>query len=1335
MPVVWQCRIEETPGKLTRGVRLNMRPLMINAVPMVALFLANCTQLVAAEVADKETAAQQLSRTSSPSRDLSCPENKALYCIGYAHLDTQWRWDFVKTIDEYIRNTLDDNFQRIEEYPNYVFNFTGSVRYEMMKEYYPKRYERLKKYIADGRWFVSGSSVDEGDVNVPSPESVIRQILYGNLFFQREFDRQSVDFMLPDCFGFPASMPSIWAHCGLLGFSTQKLTWGSAVGIPFKVGIWNGPDGNGVIAALDPGGYAGAFQGRLDQSDTWINRITNNGNMYGLWADYHYYGVGDQGGAPREKDVDNYLTCRAAPDRKIDLLLTSSDQFYRDVTPELRGKLPRYSGDMLLTEHSAGTLTSQSYMKRWNRKGEQLADAAERAASTAWWLNVMQYPRAKLERAWVRLLANQMHDILPGTSIPRAYRYSWNDDLIAINQFAQVLTDAVGAVSGLLDTRVEGTPLVVFNALAKPRMDTVEATVACPNNAAIRVFDENGREVPSQMLERGEGTVTILFMASVPPIGFSVFDARQADTPFDDGRGPMATSRSLENERYTVKFNDAGDIEQIYDRKAKRNLLAQPAGLVFTHEKPRDYPAWNMDWADRSKPPTGRVDGTPQWRITEQGPVRASIAITRDCRNSRFTQTISLTRDDPGQVVEVSCEIDWQSTECALKACFPLAVANSVATYNWGLGTIARCNNEPTKFEVPSHEWFDLTDASGDYGVSVLEDCKFGSDKPSDNELRLTLLYTPGVRNSFLDQHSQDWGIHDMRYAIYGHTGDWRSAQSEWRGRRLNQPLRSFVVDKHNGQLGRSFSLVYSSNPQLDVRAVKLAERQESILVRVQELWGQQASQAEVLLPANTQAVVEVDGQERPLGEPISTGSRFRLDLPPFGIRSFLVLTAGAGELRPRSASEPLSLTYDTDVVSYDSKRHDGSMDPGGRTYPAELLPDEITDDGVRFRLGSCANGKKQAIACAGQTVDLGNIKGDRIHLLASATEDACAVFRVGHKEHTLTIQKWTGFIGQWYDRVWDKEFKDVDFECNGKVMAILPAFIKRAPIAWFATHRHDPHEGNQAYRFSYLFHYTLPRPDFDVSTITLPHDDRIRIFAISISEGNEVEPAAPLYDTFADSKPIAIRHDYAKKPKALFKGKETTADVHVHRAARFDQLTIDAPRDDDDVDASVSSGFVFRTWSPNKDYAVHPQSGAVEGTLPRLNDGLVAQHDDDTSRCVWYDNEGRFFLDLQQSRRVDHIDTYSWHRSNRAPQYFSVWGSNEDAMPDPGFSANSETSWQLIAVADTRAVGDGGIHATRVQGESGPIGPFHHLLWVCENVGEGTFFTEIDIDFAEEAP
>jgi len=308
-------------------------------------------------------------------------KDRVLYTVGYAHLDTEWLWDYPTTINEYIKNTMVENFLLFDKYPDYVFNFTGSRRYNMMKECYPVMYEKVKDYIRQGRWHVSGSSVDEGEVNVSSSESLIRQVLYGNDFFQKEFGVVSQDYMLPDCFGFIANTPSIWHHCGLLGFSTQKLTWNAAVDLPFNIGVWNGPDGKGIIAALNATEYGGSVTKRLDQDSLWSARLDDNYKKYGFAFDYRYYGVGDMGGAPRENDVRHAVGSLNHTDSKFKVVLSSSDQIYKEITPELRKKLPVYSGDLLLIEHSAGSLTSQSFMKRMNRKNEMLAQSAEQLSS------------------------------------------------------------------------------------------------------------------------------------------------------------------------------------------------------------------------------------------------------------------------------------------------------------------------------------------------------------------------------------------------------------------------------------------------------------------------------------------------------------------------------------------------------------------------------------------------------------------------------------------------------------------------------------------------------------------------------------------------------------------------------------------------------------------------------------------------------------------------------------------------------------------------------------------------------------------------------------------
>src|ERR1044072_3881343 len=330
-------------------------------------------------------------------RDLS--KGNTMYLVPYAHLDTQWRWAYPQVIREYIANTLHDNFKLIEKYPKYVFNFSGSRRYEMMKEYYPEEYKKLKEYVKAGRWFTCGSSVDENDANVPSGESQLRHILYGNRYFKREFGGTSSEFMLPDCFGFPYALPSILAHCGLNGFSTQKLTWGSANGIPFKVGRWIGPDGRSVVAALDPGAYVGVVDEDLSENTSWLARIQKTGDLSGAYVDYHYYGTGDTGGAPRESSVQ-WVEKSIAGKGPITVVSTRADEMFNSLTPQQIAKLPTYQGELLLTEHSAGSIPSQAYMKRWNRKSELLADGAERASVAAMWLGGSPYPANRLYQGW-----------------------------------------------------------------------------------------------------------------------------------------------------------------------------------------------------------------------------------------------------------------------------------------------------------------------------------------------------------------------------------------------------------------------------------------------------------------------------------------------------------------------------------------------------------------------------------------------------------------------------------------------------------------------------------------------------------------------------------------------------------------------------------------------------------------------------------------------------------------------------------------------------------------------------------------------------------------------
>lgn len=1056
--------------------------------------------------------------------DLS--KDKVLYTVGYAHLDTQWRWDYTTTINEFLKNTLDDNFELLEKYPGYVFNFTGSRRYALMKEYYLQRYEKLTDYIKEGRWYVSGSSVDEGDVNAASAESVIRQVLYGNQYFRTEFGVESVDYMLPDCFGFQACMPSIWAHCGLKGFSTQKLSWGCAVGMPFNIGVWKGIDGNGIICAFNPDSYVSSVENRLDTDKRWIDRINENGKKYGVFADYKYYGVGDQGGACRENDVK---VCQASinhPDSEITVALASSDRMYQDITDSQKDKLPVYQGDLLLTEHSAGTLTSQAYMKRWNRKNELLAESAECAAVIAQWLGGAAYPTEKLTRSWDLVLGSQFHDILPGTSIPCAYQYSWNDEILAMNGFASVLQNSVGIASEAIDTRVKGKALLVYNPLAVDREDIVEAELKYPGGApkAIRIYNGKGKEVPCQIISEKKNAIKFLFLANVPSMGFACYDVRNASKAGRKNTGLTISKTSLENDYYKVQINSDGDVCSIYDKENNREVLSAPAKLALLSESPEQYPAWNMDWADRKVPAAAFVEGPSKIRITENGAVRVAIEIERQAKNSIFTQQIRLSAGDAGRKVEFKTNIDWQTTGHCLKAVFPLTVENSAATYQMPLGTIERVTNHPKKYEVPSRGWFDLSD--GSYGVSILENCKFGSDKPDNNTLRLTLLYTPSCKSDYLDQATQDWGRHDMVYAVFAHIGDWRDGQSQWQAKRLNQPLVAFEVPAKKGTFDSGLSIFSLSTPQVDIMAVKKAENSDQIIIRINELWGRQINDVQLSGMTKIVSAYEVDGQERKIGDAVTRDGKLVLDMTPYSLRSFAITLAKAPAaeiIKPECT--PLKLEYTDDVISYDSDKTNGSMDNNGSSIPAEMLNKTIVSEDIVFDLGSFENGEKNAVSCNGQKIALPKGTFNKLYLLAAADTDTTATFHLDEAEAELSIQGWNDPVGEYDNRIWDRPFNKIDYRCNANLVGIEKGFTKRDTVAWFCTHKHNQDGSNEAYSFSYLFKYALNFPA-GTRTLVLPNNPAVKIFAITAAdnETDNIKPVQPLYDDFTNRDPIKLR-------------------------------------------------------------------------------------------------------------------------------------------------------------------------------------------------------------------
>jgi alpha-mannosidase len=1143
---------------------------------------------------------------------LDLSKQPTLYVVGYAHLDTEWRWEYPQVIDEYLRKTMEGNFALFEKYPHYVFNFSGANRYRLMKEYYPADFAKLKKYVDEGRWFPAGSSMEEGDVNAPSAETIIRQILYGNNWFRTELGKASAEYMLPDCFGFPASLPTILAHAGVKGFSTQKLVWGSSApgggadspertpeGTPFDVGVWVGPDGESVLAGLNPGDYAGGINSDLskplpplapdkaleelnkkfkslrqelvhaDQNNStmdtkhiqeylavrdqqkaalrmhqdrelsrhqndWAARVELNGKVTGVRTDYHYYGTGDIGGTPDEDSVKRLEAIitggKASLPLDVDSLFSrfshaqgpavqlgggpvhvisaNAEQMFLDITPAEAAGLPRYTGEMELTNHSAGSLTSQAYQKRWLRKEELLADAAEKASIAAEWLGARPYPLQRLNDAWTLVMGGHFHDIAAGTASPKAYEFAWNDDVIAMNQFAGVLTNATEGIAAALNTDTKGLPVVVFNPLNIAREDLVEASIDFPGvmPAAVHVIGPDNNEVPAQI---SNGKVT--FLAKAPSVGYVVYDVQAGAGQPDQYRMKVSES-SLENQYYRVTLNADGDVASIFDKSLGKELLSAPVRLAISYDNPEQWPAWNMDWEQEQAAPKEYVGGPAKIRVVENGPARVAVEVSRETAGSKFVQTISLAAGDAGKRVEFANLVDWNTKESNLKVTFPLTASNEMATYNWDIGTIQRPTAQPKKFEVPSHQWIDLTDASSEFGATILTDCKNGSDKPSDHTIRLTLIRTPGTRGGYADQGTQDLGHHEFVYGIAGHSEDWRQSQTDWQAQKLNDPLIAFETAKHPGALGREFSVLKVSNPRIRVLALKKAEQGDEIIVRLVEMDGRPQRDVRISFSAPITTAYEANGQEQMVASTPVDGGALSVSFKAYQPRTFAVKLAAAVTSVTAVQSLAVPLKYDLGTASNDGEKSAGGFDGHGNALPAEMLPAEIKFNNVRFQLAPAKTGTANAVAAKGQTIDLPSGSYNRVYLLAASAEgDQKASFEVGGKSKELNIQDWGGFIGQWDDRQWSS--KDTSHDDYGQMTGIKPGYIKRADLAWYCSHHHNAAGANVAYRYSYLFAYAIDMPA-GAKTIRLPENDKIRILAISVAEENPaVKPTQPLYD------------------------------------------------------------------------------------------------------------------------------------------------------------------------------------------------------------------------------
>lgn len=1018
---------------------------------------------------------------------------KKIYTVATAHLDTIWSWDFETTVSRYIYNTLVDNFALFQKYPTYHFNFEGSYRYELMEEYYPELYAKMRDYIAQGRWSVCGSAFENGDVNVPSPEALFRNILYGNRYFEKKFGKRSVDIYLPDCFGFGWALPSIIAHANLMGFTTQKLGWGGAYGIPFDIGVWQGPDGAQVLASLNPHDYYFTLKKLRDWD--FVQQKLDENEKYDLNSTMIFHGIGDRGGAPKEASVAFVeQEINKNKDSDVQVLASGADDLFRDLnaqlTPEQKAKLPRWETELVMQNHGVGGYTSRAVGKRWNRRCQELADMAERSGVVADYLGTARYNREAMELNWKRTIAHQFHDDLPGTSVQRAYRRSWNDYGMAMNGFAGELTQAAGSVGSLLKTDFcAGTPVTVFNSLEVARTDAVTLELPHWPKACARVYDPKGREVKSQVNRYENGTAELVFVATVPALGFAVYDVRPSDVPCRL-RGSLSISgeNQMENQKYIVRLNKKGNITSILDKEMdEQELLAEPISLgLFKYTGSKPWPAWEMNYKEANKDPD-RLPNPVTVTIQEKGPARVSFCVEQKDGDSTFKNIIALT--DGGSRVEVYSEIEWRSLHTMAKNKFAFACTNPEATFDLGLGAIRRGNMTEKLFEVPAQNWVDLTDKSGDWGVSVLSECKYGWDKYKDNTLRMTVLHSP-VRNYRIDsmQSMMDLGLNRYSYALFSHKGQ-VGADTQNQARAFLQPLTGYVEPKHPGVLGTAYSFGNASHPQVVLRAMKFAEDGDEIVVRLNEGAGAPVEHYSLRLGAGVAEARELFASEEEKGPATVKDGCLVTDFTPYQIKTFALRLQPAAQVGHAAKATPLTLPMNVQLITKQGEQGELPL-----SIPAERIGDQVTAAGIPFAI---AKGGKNALRLAGQTLTL---KKDtrRLALLLSADSNRILDFTVGGKTVPCSVLSRTRRFASW-------DLYDLH----------ETAHIQEGQLGYVSTHSHNA-DGTDAIAKE-LYFYILILNVQGGDTVVLPRDEETLVLAATELNTVAVPCATPLYDRVED--------------------------------------------------------------------------------------------------------------------------------------------------------------------------------------------------------------------------
>ncbi len=770
---------------------------------------------------------------------------------GHSHIDVAWLWR-IQESERKCARTYANNLALMDVYPEFTFTQSQAVVYDMVKQNYPELYERIKEKVKNGQWNIVGNTWVECDTNIASGESMIRQLLYGREYFLNDFGVSSDTYWLPDCFGFSHALPQIIKKSGMKYFITTKLLNQDTNRFPHTLFKWKGHDGSEILALNQRSHYQGDFDPKQ------VHDASYNNDLKGvLKTGFGMFGYGDGGGGSTYRMLENAKRLKNFPG-----LPSSSmghpQEFFKEAEA-IRDELPTYC-DELYYENHRGTYTSQGFIKKGNRQSEFLLTRIEMA-------KVFNggYSVEDLKAMWLKLLTNQFHDILPGTSIHEAME----DCRIAFNELLSDANKEYDASLNALTSKIEAKEdgVVVWNML--PQVNT---------SAVIYKGTKTVNEISRTFTKDGENYVEFI-ATDVPAMGYKFY-------PFSEEKkaeNVTITKDTIENEFIKVKYDENGNLTSVYDKENKRETLTDKGNVISIFiDKCVHETAWNLEQNYEKK--KWVLEKAESVEITECSPVRAVLKTVRKFNKSTITQNIILYADAKQILFET--EVDWQERDKVMKAAFPVNVLNTEATFEAAHGAIKRPTHrnssfDAARFEQCAHKWADLSE--GDYGVSILNDCKYGYDV-LDSTMRITLLRAPTCPD-----RKGDLGINKFTYSFYVHNGTWQNGGTVKEAFKLNVPLKAICVNAQAGNLPAEHSFISCDNEDIIIDTVKAAQDGNGTIIRVYQ---SRRVRGERTLTINLpfSKIYECNLMEDENREIEADGNRVTFNITPFEVKTFRII-------------------------------------------------------------------------------------------------------------------------------------------------------------------------------------------------------------------------------------------------------------------------------------------------------------------------------------------------------------------------------------------------------------------------------------------------------------